>query len=121
MMSMVRRTVAPSLSRWCSRARVAKPEVSNDLPPSVLAALNRVMVHRRRGDTHSARRIVVQLPGSQGWYHGSEATSEAIAQRFPQLNAEQIDEASALLRSNVNARLRVLNRQERGANWATNW
>ena len=123
MVSTLRRVVTPCLARWRPRVRVEKPEAAEDLPPNVLAALDQAIVHRRRCDDQGGQhvRVIVQFPNSVGWYHSPEATREAVAQRFPTLSAEQVELATAELRSIVNSHLRVLKQQERRPNWATNW
>ena len=121
MMSTIRRAVAPHLSRWRPRVRVVKSDAANDLPAKVLAILDKAMVHRRRCDTNGAERVIVQLPNSPGWYHGKDETRKAIASRFPDLSAEQVDEAFVLLRAVVNAHVRAARRLERGPSWATTW
>lgn len=117
----MRKLLRTARSRACRQPAVVASEPSFELPPAVFAAINKATVLRRDCEEGPKRRIVVKLPGSQGWYHGPETSRNALALRFPDLNAEQIGEACALLRSIVSAHVRVARRIERGPSWATSW
>lgn len=120
MMNTLHRMIAPALGRQHPRVPLTASKAADHLPVRIRGALDEATVHRRTcgGGAH---RVIVRIPGSQGWYHSAEATPKALATRFPELTDEQVQEATAWLHSIVKAHVRVLRRNERGPNWATTW
>lgn len=121
MLDTLRQAFARKRLNHQPRVPTPRLEAADDLPPHVRVDLDCAIVHLRGCETGRTRRVVVQVPGRQPWFDGADETRKALADAYPELNADQLEAATRYLRRFVRAHVRVAKRLARGPSWVNAW